>query len=127
MSRCLLVVTNSIRQMVMDPLASAVAGHDRAIINIRPEHVDAWPNRDPADLAVLYRIFNDKRHPSTNIGVDHSQTRAEGRLLTVPYSTSDRPECGNPACAKWNSPCPSERSPMQVGRDLGCLRWFDSA
>lgn len=41
----------------------AAAGHDRTIINIKPEHVDAWLNPNPADLAALYRIFDDKRHP----------------------------------------------------------------
>lgn len=41
----------------------AAAGHDRTIINIKPEHVDAWLNPDPANLAALYRIFDDKRHP----------------------------------------------------------------
>ncbi|OWQ68425.1 SOS response-associated peptidase family protein [Stenotrophomonas maltophilia] len=41
----------------------AAAGHDRTIINIKPEHVDAWLNPDPADLDALYRIFDDKRHP----------------------------------------------------------------
>ncbi|HDS1531982.1 TPA: SOS response-associated peptidase family protein [Stenotrophomonas maltophilia] len=41
----------------------AAAGHDRTIINIKPEHVDAWLNPDSADLAALYRIFDDKRHP----------------------------------------------------------------
>ena len=40
----------------------AAAGHDRTIINIRPEHVDAWLN--PAkDLAAMQAIFDDKRHP----------------------------------------------------------------
>ncbi|WP_101927041.1 MULTISPECIES: SOS response-associated peptidase family protein [Luteimonas] len=41
----------------------AAAGHDRTIINIRPEHLDAWLNPDPANLAALYAIFDDKRHP----------------------------------------------------------------
>ncbi|MBH1566173.1 SOS response-associated peptidase family protein [Stenotrophomonas maltophilia] len=41
----------------------AAAGHDRTIINIKHEHVDAWLNPGPADLASLYRIFDDKRHP----------------------------------------------------------------
>lgn len=41
----------------------AAAGHDRTIINIKPEHIDAWLNPDPADLAALYAIFDDKRHP----------------------------------------------------------------
>ncbi|MDX5515832.1 hypothetical protein [Stenotrophomonas sp. RG-453] len=39
------------------------AGHDRTIINIKPEHVDAWLNPNPADLDALYAIFDDKRHP----------------------------------------------------------------
>lgn len=41
----------------------AAAGHDRSIINIKPEHVGAWLNPDPANLEALYRIFDDKRHP----------------------------------------------------------------
>ena len=41
----------------------AAAGHDRTIINLRPEHVDAWLNPDPANLAALQAIFDDKPHP----------------------------------------------------------------
>ncbi|TAA45629.1 SOS response-associated peptidase family protein [Pseudoxanthomonas winnipegensis] len=41
----------------------AAAGHDRTIINIKPEHVDAWLNPDPGNLQALYDIFDDKRHP----------------------------------------------------------------
>lgn len=41
----------------------AAAGHDRTIINIKPEHVDAWLQPDAKDLAALYAIFDDKRHP----------------------------------------------------------------
>lgn len=41
----------------------AAAGHDRTIINIKPEHVEAWLNPDPSDLQALYAIFDDKRHP----------------------------------------------------------------
>lgn len=41
----------------------AAAGHDRTIINIKPEHIDAWLRPDPAKLAALYAIFDDKRHP----------------------------------------------------------------
>lgn len=41
----------------------AEAGHDRTVINIKPEHVAAWLNPDPGDLAALYAIFDDKRHP----------------------------------------------------------------
>lgn len=40
----------------------AAAGHDRTIINIKPEHVEAWLN--PAgDLAAMETIFDDKQHP----------------------------------------------------------------
>jgi len=41
----------------------AAAGHDRTIINIKPEHVDAWLNPDPGNLRELYGIFDDKQHP----------------------------------------------------------------
>jgi putative SOS response-associated peptidase YedK len=41
----------------------AAAGHDRTIINIKPEHIDAWLNPDPKNLAALHAIFDDKRHP----------------------------------------------------------------
>lgn len=41
----------------------AAAGHDRTIINIRPENVDAWLNPDPMDLNASYAIFDDKQHP----------------------------------------------------------------
>lgn len=40
----------------------AAVGHDRTIINIKPEYVDAWLHPS-ADLRALYRIFDDKRHP----------------------------------------------------------------
>lgn len=41
----------------------AAAGHDRTIINLKPEHLDAWLNPDPGSLTALYAIFDDKRHP----------------------------------------------------------------
>ncbi|KGM54195.1 hypothetical protein N799_09960 [Lysobacter arseniciresistens ZS79] len=40
----------------------AAAGHDRTIINLKPEHLDAWL-RPTGDLQVLYAIFDDKQHP----------------------------------------------------------------
>jgi putative SOS response-associated peptidase YedK len=47
-----------------DPLPEvAAAGHDRTIINIKPEHVDAWLNPEPGNLAALYAIFDDKQVP----------------------------------------------------------------
>ena len=41
----------------------AAAGHDRTIINIKPEHVEAWLNPDPNNLDALFAIFDDTRHP----------------------------------------------------------------
>lgn len=41
----------------------AAAGHDRTIINIKPEHVEAWLNPDPNNLQALYAIFDDRQHP----------------------------------------------------------------
>lgn len=36
------------------------AGHDRMIVRIKPEHVDAWLNPDPKNLKALYEIFDDR-------------------------------------------------------------------
>lgn len=41
----------------------ALVGHDRTIVNIKPEYVDAWLNPDPNNLDALFAIFDDKRHP----------------------------------------------------------------
>lgn len=40
----------------------AAAGHDRTVINLKPEHVDAWL-RPEGDTAAMQAIFDDKRHP----------------------------------------------------------------
>lgn len=42
------------------PAEVAAAGHDRCIIPIRPEHVEAWLNPDPKNLKVLYDILDDR-------------------------------------------------------------------
>lgn len=41
----------------------AAAGHDRTIINIKPEHIQAWLTSDPENLEKFYEIFDDKQHP----------------------------------------------------------------
>ncbi|MEO8367193.1 MAG: SOS response-associated peptidase family protein [Pseudoxanthomonas sp.] len=40
----------------------AAAGHDRTIINIKPEHLDAWLSPH-GDLQRMQAIFDDKQHP----------------------------------------------------------------
>jgi putative SOS response-associated peptidase YedK len=42
------------------PPEIAAAGHDRCIIAIQPENVDAWLNPDPADLAPQHAILEDR-------------------------------------------------------------------
>lgn len=42
------------------PPEVAAAGHDRCIIPIKPEHVDAWLNPDPSNLRALYDILDDR-------------------------------------------------------------------
>jgi putative SOS response-associated peptidase YedK len=39
------------------------AGHDRCIIPIKAENVDAWLNPDPRNLAALYAILDDRERP----------------------------------------------------------------
>lgn len=41
----------------------AAAGHDRTIINIKPEHIGAWLSPEGRQLSELYAIFDDKQHP----------------------------------------------------------------
>jgi putative SOS response-associated peptidase YedK len=45
------------------PEEVAAAGHDRCIIPIKPENVDAWLNPDPKDLAAQYAILDDRERP----------------------------------------------------------------
>jgi putative SOS response-associated peptidase YedK len=45
------------------PVEVAAAGHDRCIIPIRPENVDAWLHPDPNDLARQYAILYDRERP----------------------------------------------------------------
>jgi putative SOS response-associated peptidase YedK len=45
------------------PPEVAAAGHDRCVIPIRPGHVDAWLNPDPANLDALYAILDDRERP----------------------------------------------------------------
>ena len=45
------------------PAEVAAAGHDRCIIPINPEHVDAWLNPDQSNLKALYAILDDRDRP----------------------------------------------------------------
>lgn len=45
------------------PEEVAAAGHDRCIIPIKPESVDAWLDPNPKDLKALYAILEDRERP----------------------------------------------------------------
>ena len=45
------------------PAEVAAAGHDRCIVPIKPENIDAWLNPDPADLATQIAILEDRSTP----------------------------------------------------------------
>jgi len=45
------------------PPEVAAAGHDRCIIPIKPEYIDAWLNPDPKDLGALHAILDDRQRP----------------------------------------------------------------
>jgi putative SOS response-associated peptidase YedK len=45
------------------PSEVAAAGHDRCIVPIKPEHVDAWLHPDSASLNALYAILDDRERP----------------------------------------------------------------
>jgi putative SOS response-associated peptidase YedK len=41
----------------------AAAGHDRVIIPIKPENIDAWLNPDRKNLSAMYAILDDRSRP----------------------------------------------------------------
>jgi putative SOS response-associated peptidase YedK len=45
------------------PEEVAAAGHDRCIVPIKPENVEAWLNPDSKNLAALYAILDDRDRP----------------------------------------------------------------
>jgi putative SOS response-associated peptidase YedK len=45
------------------PPEIAAAGHDRCIIPIRPENIDAWLCPEPSNLAAQYAILDDRYRP----------------------------------------------------------------
>ena len=45
------------------PAEVSAAGHDRCISPIRPEHVEAWLNPDPKNLAAQYAILDERERP----------------------------------------------------------------
>lgn len=45
------------------PPEVAAAGHDRCIVPIRPEHLDAWLNPNPADIDAQFAILDDRERP----------------------------------------------------------------
>ena len=42
---------------------TAAQGHDRTIINIKPENANAWLTPQERSDEELFAIFDDKRHP----------------------------------------------------------------
>jgi putative SOS response-associated peptidase YedK len=45
------------------PAEVATAGHDRCIVPIKPENIDAWLNPNASDLAALHAILDDRDRP----------------------------------------------------------------
>lgn len=45
------------------PPEVAAAGHDRCIVPIKPEHIDAWLSPDPTNLDALYAILDHRARP----------------------------------------------------------------
>lgn len=45
------------------PQEIAAAGHDRCVIPIKREHLDAWLSPDPNDRAALHAILDDRDRP----------------------------------------------------------------
>lgn len=47
----------------LPPPEVSAAGHDRCIIPIKAEHIDAWLTPDPKNLAAQYAILDDRERP----------------------------------------------------------------
>lgn len=45
------------------PAEIAAAGHDRCIIPIKPENIDAWLNPAASNLEAMYAILDDRERP----------------------------------------------------------------
>ena len=45
------------------PPEVSAAGHDRCVVPIKPEYIDAWLNPDPKNLAAQYAILDDRARP----------------------------------------------------------------
>jgi putative SOS response-associated peptidase YedK len=45
------------------PPEVATAGHDRCIVPIKEENIDAWLQPDPRNLAAQYAILDDRQRP----------------------------------------------------------------
>ena len=45
------------------PEEVAAAGHDRCVIPIKPEHVDAWLSPNPNNLDAIQAILDDRARP----------------------------------------------------------------
>lgn len=45
------------------PAEVAAAGHDRCIVPIKPQHLDAWLSPEPDRLAACYAILDDRERP----------------------------------------------------------------
>lgn len=69
----------------------AALGHDRTIIRIKPEHIDAWLNPDPANLQALQAILEDKRHPFTmSSSLPLDQPTAQCEIANMPSRSAYR-------------------------------------
>ena len=45
------------------PPEVAAAGHDRCVIPVKPENIDAWLFPDPKNLAASYAVLDDRQRP----------------------------------------------------------------
>lgn len=46
------------------PPEIAIAGHDRCIIPIKPENIDAWLSPDPGNRVAAYAVLDDRERPN---------------------------------------------------------------
>lgn len=44
-------------------IPAPAAGHDRTVLDIKPEYLATWLNPDPAKLAALQVVLDDRQRP----------------------------------------------------------------
>ncbi len=83
---CFVFWTRVLDDLDDPPPEVAAAGHDRCIIQIKPENVDAWLDLDPDDLEAMDRILDDRSQAFYEQRQTKGSPRGQVHLIPFFYS-----------------------------------------